>query len=142
MYDKVTNMYEVNTLNEILILKSQLKDTKMQKGYSIQSYIMRISCIINQLQRVGEDVPDMELVVVTLRGLPPIWETFITTISNTNFLPSFDEIVGKLTQEESRMIARGRIQKHKEGEPIAYNAHEKKKKKGKGGPSNSRNSSP
>jgi len=86
-------------------------------------------------------VPYKELVVVTLRGLPPIWETFITTISNTNVLPSFDEIVGKLTREESRMIGRGRIHKHEEGEPIAYIAHDKKKKE-KRGPSNSRKPPP
>jgi len=42
-------------------------------------------------------------VIVTLRGLPHIWETFIT-ISNNNIFSSFDEIVGKLTQEESKMI--------------------------------------
>jgi len=82
----------------------------MNKGESIQSYIMRNSIIRDQLLRVEEVVLDRELVVMTLRGLPPIWETFITTIRNTNLLPSFDEIVGKLTQEESRMIGRGRIQ--------------------------------
>ena len=72
----------------------------------MKSYIMRISIIRDQLLRVEEVVLDRELVVMTLRGLPPIWETFITTIRNTNLLPSFHEIVGKLTQEESRMIGR------------------------------------
>jgi len=76
-----------------------------------------------------------ELVVVTFRGIPSILETFITSISNNNILPSFYEIVGKLTQQESRMITRGRIQKNEEGEPVVYITHEeKKKKKGKGGP--------
>jgi len=68
-----------------------------------------------------------ELVIVTLRGLPPIWETFITTISNNNNFLSFDETVEKLTQEGSRMISRGKIQKH-EGEPTAFVTHNKKKK--------------
>ena len=134
MYDKIDDMYEINNLNEIITLKDQLKESKMNKGEVVQSYIMRISHLRDQLQRVGQNVSDRELVVVTLRGLPPIWETFITTISNSNVLPSFDEIVGKLTQEESKMIARGRIQKHEEGEPIAYTTHDKRKKE-KGGPS-------
>lgn len=73
-------------------------------------------------------MPNRELVVVTLRGLPPIWEIFITTISNKNVLPKFNEIVGKLTQEESRMIARRRIQKHEEGEPTTYITYDKRKK--------------
>jgi len=92
------------------------------------------------LQRVGESVPNRELVSVTLRGLHPIWETFITTIRKNNILLSFDEIVGNLTQEELRMISRGRIQKHEEGEPATFIAHDKKKNKGKGRPLNSRKS--
>lgn len=92
---------------------------------------MRISRLRDQLQRFGENMSDRKLVIVTLRGLPPIWETFITTISNNNVLPSFDEIFGNLTQEESRMIARGRIQQHEEGYPVSYISHEKRKKKGK-----------
>ena len=59
---------------------------------------MRISCLRDQLQRVGENVLDRKLVVVTLKCLPHIWETFITTSSKINVLPTFDEKVGKLTQ--------------------------------------------
>eukprot|EP00253_Pinus_taeda_P032761 PITA_32761 len=132
MSDKIVGMYEVKILNEIISLKDQLKDTTMNKGEFVQSYITRISRLRDQLQRVGEIVFDMELVIITLRGLPPIWETFINTISNNIVLPSFDEIVGKLTQEESRMISRGRIQKHEEGEPAKF-VTQNKKKKGKGG---------
>ena len=32
MYDKIVNMYEINNLNEIVTLKYQLKDTKINKG--------------------------------------------------------------------------------------------------------------
>jgi len=58
---------------------------------------MRIFHLRDQLQGVGENVSDKELVLLTLRGIPPILETFITTIRNKNSLSSFDEIVGKLT---------------------------------------------
>ena len=87
MYDKLDDMYEVNNLNEIISLKYQHKDTKKNKGEFVQSYIMRISRLRDQLQRVGESVSNRELVIVNLRGLPPILETFITTISNNNVLP-------------------------------------------------------
>jgi len=97
MYDKIVGMYEINNLNEIISLKDKIKDMNMNKRESVQSYIMRISRLKDQLQRVGETVPDRELVIVTLGGFPPIWETFITTISNNNAFLSFDEIVGKLT---------------------------------------------
>jgi len=98
MYDKLVGMYEVNNLNEIITLKDQLKDMKMNTREIVKSYIMRISNLKDQLQRVREIVPDMELVIVTLRGLLPIWETSITAISNNNNFSSFDKLVGKLTQ--------------------------------------------
>ena len=43
MYDKLVGMYEVKNLNEIIALKYQLKDMKMNKGDTVSSYIMRIS---------------------------------------------------------------------------------------------------
>ena len=97
MYDKINGIYEFNNLNEIISLKYQLNDMNMSKWEFVKSYIMRISRLRDQLQRVGENVSDRELIVVTLRGLPPIWETFITTINNNNVFMSFDEIVRKLT---------------------------------------------
>lgn len=124
-------MYEVNNLNEIISLKYQLKDMKMNKGESVQSYIMRISHLKDQLQRVGETIPSKELVLVTLIGLPPIMETFITAIHNNNNFISFDELDGKFTQEESRMISIWRIQKHGEEDPTAF-ATQDKKKNGRG----------
>lgn len=49
MYDKIADMYEINKLNEIITLKDQLKETKMNKGEVVQSYIMRISRLRDQL---------------------------------------------------------------------------------------------
>ena len=141
MYDNLVGMYEVNNLNEIISLKNQLKYMKMNKGEFVQSNTMRISRLRDQFQRVGETVSNRQFVIMTLIGLPPIWETFITTISNNNVYPSFDELAWNLAQEESRMVSRGRIQKHEEGELIALITHNKKNK-GKGGQSNSRKPPP
>ena len=63
MYDNIADMYEINNLNEINNLQDQLKETKMNEGEVVQSYIMRISHLRDQLQRVGENVFDRELVV-------------------------------------------------------------------------------
>lgn len=83
---------------------------------------------------------DRELVLIALQGLPQFGR-FITTISNNDKFLSFDELVGKCTQEETRMISRGRIQKHEEGKPCAFAAQDKKRK-GKGRPSSSRKPAP
>ena len=94
MYDKIAYIYEVSNLNEIISLKYQLKDTKMNKGEYVQFYIMSISFLRDQLQRFGEFVPDRELVIVTLKGLPLISETFIITINNNNVLHHLMKLAG------------------------------------------------
>ena len=67
MYDKITGMYEFKNLNEIISLKDQFKYMNMKKGEYVQSYIMRISRLRDQLQSVGENTSDKELVMITLR---------------------------------------------------------------------------
>lgn len=54
---------------------------------------------------------------------------------------SFDEILGKFAQEESSIISKGEITKHEEGEPTAFSTQTKKRKE-RGGQSNSRNPTP
>ena len=94
MYDKLIGMYQVNNLSQILALKNQLKDVKMNKGETIQAYFMRISKIKDQLSTLCEVVSDKELVLIMLGDLPSSWETFITTISNNDKFPTFDKVLG------------------------------------------------
>lgn len=49
MYDKIAGMYDVNNLNEIITLKNQHEETKMNKGETVQSCIIRLSCLRDQL---------------------------------------------------------------------------------------------
>lgn len=108
MYDKLIGMYQVNNLSQILALKNQLKDVKINKGESIQAYFMRILKIKDQLSISGEVVSNEELVLIMLGGLPS-WETFSTTISNNGKFLTFNELLGKCNQEEAKMISGGRI---------------------------------
>lgn len=102
IYDKLVGMYEVNNFNHVLSLKNQNKDIKMKKGDTVQSYFMRLSQLTDQLVIAVEIMSDRELVLVALQGLPPIWETFITTISNDDKLPTLDELVGKTLERKPR----------------------------------------
>lgn len=107
----------------------------------MQSYIMRVSQLRDQFQTIGETISDKYFVMITLQGIPPIWETFITTIRKKNGLPKFDELIGQCTQEETKMTSQESVQNHEEGEPYAFST-KYKKRKGRGRPSNSRNFSP
>ena len=58
MYDKLVGMFGASNANQILFLKNKLKDIKMDKGESIQSYFMRITEIKNDLLSNGEVIAD------------------------------------------------------------------------------------
>jgi len=58
MYDKLVGMFKVNNANKILFLKNKLKDIKMDRRESIQSYFMRITKIKNDLLSIGEVIGD------------------------------------------------------------------------------------
>ena len=84
MYDKLVGMFKVNNANQVLFLKNKLKDIKMDRGESIQSYFMKITEIKNDLLSIGEVIGDRELTLIVLGGLTREWDVFNTTILNND----------------------------------------------------------
>eukprot|EP00253_Pinus_taeda_P002055 PITA_02055 len=117
-------MFKVNNANQILFLKSKLKDIMMDKGESIQSYFMRITQIKNELLSIGEVISDREHLPIALGGLPRPWDVFVTTILNNYRIPGFDELLARSTQEETRMMERDKPSNG--NEPTAFYAHAKR----------------
>ena len=95
-------MFKVNNANQILFLKNKLKDINMDKGESIQSYVMRITQIKNDLLSIGEVIADKELTLIALGGLSRPWDVFTITILNNDKIHGFDELLATCTQEEMR----------------------------------------
>jgi hypothetical protein len=50
MFDALTKMYEGKNINRKMNLRTQLKNTKMQKGETIQDYFSRVSQFMEQLE--------------------------------------------------------------------------------------------
>ena len=93
MYDTLVGMCKVKNANQILFLKNKLKDIKMNKGESIQSYFMRITQIKNDLLSSGEVISDREFTLISLRVLSRPWDVFVTTILNNDKILGFDELL-------------------------------------------------
>eukprot|EP00253_Pinus_taeda_P009076 PITA_09076 len=125
MYDKLVGMFKVNNANQILFLKNKLKDIKMDKGKSIQSYFMRITEIKNDLLPIREVVGDRKLTLIALGGLTKAWDVFNTTILNNHMISGFDELLARCTQEEIRMMERDKPSNG--NDPTAFFAHDKRK---------------
>ena len=53
--------------------------------------LTKVSEIRDQLKAIGDEVPDMELVTISLNGLPISWEPFIQSICKRKKLSKFDD---------------------------------------------------
>ena len=73
-----------------LTLRNKLSNMKMTKSENVASYFMRIIEVQDKLKSSGNNLEKKDLVVTTLNGPPPSWESFIQTISGRTKLPKFD----------------------------------------------------
>ena len=80
MFNALTRLYEGKNINKKMTLKTQLNGVKMQNSKSIQSYFTRVSQNKEQLEAIGDNVEEAEIVMTTLNGLPRSWESFVQGI--------------------------------------------------------------
>jgi hypothetical protein len=82
-------------------LRTQLKNTRMKKGESIQEYFSRISQFKEQLEAIGDTIDEYELIMTTLNGLTRPWDAFIQTICARTEKQKFDSLWEECIQEET-----------------------------------------
>ena len=92
-----------------LTLRNQLLNMKMTKSENIVSYFMRITELWDKLKSSGDNIEEKDLVMTTLNGISPSWESFIQIISGRTKFPKFDKLWADCTQEEMRIAVRQRI---------------------------------
>ena len=54
MFDSIIRLYEGININQMMNLRTQLKNTKMQKGETVHDYFSRISQFKEQLQEIKD----------------------------------------------------------------------------------------
>eukprot|EP00253_Pinus_taeda_P004465 PITA_04465 len=142
IYDRLVSLFKVNDANQVLFLRNKLKEIKKGKGEGMQAYFLRITEIKNDLLSFEEVVPDREMTVTTLRGLPSEWYIFKTTLLNNNVILGFEELMARCIQEETRMEEQEMLALR--GNRSAFSSHAKRrnysgaKSKGKVGPKGGR----
>ena len=80
MFDVLNRVYKGKNINRKMNLRTQRKNTRMQKGESIQEYFSRISQFKEQLEAIGDTIDEDELIMTALNGLTRPWDAFIQTI--------------------------------------------------------------
>jgi hypothetical protein len=103
MFDSPTRMYEGNNINRNMNLRTQLKNTRMQKGETIQEYFSRISQFMEQLEEIGDTLDEEEFIRTTLNGLRRPWDAVIQTICSIKEKLHFDSLWEECVQEETRV---------------------------------------
>ena len=83
MFDALTRLYEGKNINRKMNLRTQLNNTRMQKGEMIQEYFSRISEFKEQLEAIGDNIDEDELIMTTLNGLTRPWDV-LSPISRDN----------------------------------------------------------
>ena len=92
MYDALKNLFSFINIGQIMSLKNELRDMKMNDDDSITSYLVRISQIRYQLQAIEEIISEKELVNIVLSGLPKMWDAFFASMNTRKEYPTFEEI--------------------------------------------------
>ena len=103
MYDALSRMYEGRNINRKMNLRAQLKSTKMSHGESIQDYFTRVSQIKEQLESIGDNLDEDELVMIALNGLTRPWESFIQMMCAKKESMMFEVVWEDCIQEENRV---------------------------------------
>jgi hypothetical protein len=103
MFDALNKLYEGKNINQKMNLRTQLKNTRMQKGESIQEYFSRISQFKEQLEAIGDTIDEDELIMMALNGLTRPWDAFIQTMCARTKKLKFDNLWEECIQEETRV---------------------------------------
>jgi hypothetical protein len=111
MYDALTNLFSIRNIGQVMSLKNELCDMKMNDDDNITSYFVRISQLRDQLQAIEEITSEKELVNIVLNGLPKTWDAFAAGMNIRKEYPTFEELWTCCAQEESRINAKEKPQK-------------------------------
>jgi hypothetical protein len=106
MFDALTRLYEGKNINRKMNLRTQLKNTRMQKGEMIQEYFSRISEFKEQLEAIGDTIDKDELIMTSLNGLTRPWDSFIQMTCARKEKLKFDSLWEECIQEETRVANR------------------------------------
>jgi hypothetical protein len=110
MYNALTNLFSVRNIGQVMSLKNELHDMKMNDDDNITSYFVRICQLRYQLQAIEEITLEKELVNIVLNGLPKTWDAFSTSMNTRKEYPTFEELWTCCAQEESRITAKEKPQ--------------------------------
>jgi len=111
MYDALTNLFSVRNIGQVMSMKNEVRDMKMNDDDRITYYFVRISQLRDQLKSIEEITSEKELVNIVPNGLPKTWDAFAASMNTRKEYSTFEELWTCCAQEESRINAKEKPQK-------------------------------
>ena len=81
MWDDILSLYQNATTNRKMILREKLKNTRMNQGEDVTSYLTRLRLVKDELAAIGDSPSDDELVQIALNGFTKQWGVFVQVVS-------------------------------------------------------------
>jgi hypothetical protein len=107
MYNTLTNLFSVRNIGQVISLKNELCDMKMNDDDNITSYLVRISQLRDQLQAIEEIISEKELVNIVLNGLLKMWDAFAASMNTRKEYPTFEETLDLLCSRRIKDQCKG-----------------------------------
>ena len=99
---KMTKFFENSSDHRKLALKDKLRSIKMQKNDIISQYLSKFTQFHDQLGEVGVTIPKVDLVNLSLLGLPKSQHGCQYPVNGREKLPNLEHLGYYLVQEEIR----------------------------------------
>ena len=71
MYEALSNFFTIKNIGQVASLKNELRNTKMTKKDIVATFFVKIARLKDDLLAIDEIIPDKELVITVILGLPP-----------------------------------------------------------------------
>ncbi len=85
------------------MLKDKLNNLHLYEEGSINKFLRQIQKIQLELEGINQCVPEVDVVERLCNTLHPSYETIYNAFSGQDVLPTFETIVARLIQEETRI---------------------------------------
>jgi hypothetical protein len=74
MWDALKKLYENKNENMKMALRDKFHNTRMAKGESVASCLTRLRQVKDELESIGEIIPESKLVSIALKGFTKEWD--------------------------------------------------------------------
>jgi hypothetical protein len=128
MFYSLRRLYEGKNINQKMNIRTQLKNTRMQKGETIQEYFFQILEFKQQLEAIGDTIDKDRLIMTALNGLRRPWDAFIQMICARMEKLKFDSLYEECIQEEKRVANREALLERVDHQTLATHTKRGRKK--------------